>query len=228
MNEFICRSSANFSFTVSDAPTGLRCEGQRIAEIGNYCGENLRHWSLQTVPYISHHTDGHYRSSQYIKMILIPKAIGNTCRKRDSVRGCSRWQTQPEKICRWQSTNQFGGQNAKGALLICTLRSADFSQVAKRRIADLCFVICRFSQVVLSPRATSRTSYLLFYFQSFLVLVWFLFSMGKMNFQPYIQLFLFRFLNTIRSHVAPFERGETKSGNFLAGRYEPLAILAPK
>ena len=37
--------------------------------------------------------------------ILIPKTIGN--RKGDCVWSCSRWQTQPEKISKLQSTNQY-------------------------------------------------------------------------------------------------------------------------
>ena len=41
--------------------------------------------------------------------------------------------TPPEKICRSKSTNQFGERN--------------------ERLPDLCFSICRFSQVVFIPRA---------------------------------------------------------------------------
>ena len=42
-------------------------------------------------------------------------------------------QTPPEKICRSESTNQFGEWN--------------------ERLPDLCFSICRFSQVVFIPQA---------------------------------------------------------------------------
>ena len=64
--------------------------------------------------------------------ILIPKTIGN--RKRDCAWGCA-WGilTPPEKICRSKSTNQFGERN--------------------ERLPDLCFSICRFSQVVFFPQA---------------------------------------------------------------------------
>ena len=37
--------------------------------------------------------------------LCIPKTIGK--RKGDCARKCSRWQTQPEKICKLQSTNQY-------------------------------------------------------------------------------------------------------------------------
>ena len=62
---------------------------------------------------------------------LIPKTIGN--RKRDCAWGCARGLTPPEKICRSKSTNQSGERN--------------------ERRPDLCFSICRFSQVVFIPRA---------------------------------------------------------------------------
>ena len=42
----------------------------------------------------------------------------------------------PEKICRSKSTNQSGDRN--------------------KRLPDLCFSICRFSQVVYIPRAQSH------------------------------------------------------------------------
>ena len=45
--------------------------------------------------------------------------------------------TPPVKICRSKSTNQSGGRN--------------------EHVPDLCFSICRFSQVVFPPSATSRT-----------------------------------------------------------------------
>ena len=40
------------------------------------------------------------------QMELIPKTIGNKLRKGDCACGCSRLQTQPEKICKLQCTNQ--------------------------------------------------------------------------------------------------------------------------
>ena len=40
----------------------------------------------------------------YCIILLTPKTIGN--RKRDCAWSCSRWQTQPQKICKPQRTNQ--------------------------------------------------------------------------------------------------------------------------
>ena len=74
------------------------------------------------------------------KLLEIEKEIG------DCAWSCSRWQTQPEKICKSQCTNQC--HFTPHIVLICALRFADFLR--------LC----------LSPRTTSRTiSNLLFYFQ---------------------------------------------------------------
>ena len=75
-------------------------------------------------------------------IILIPKTIGN--RKRDCAWGGSGRLTLPEKIYRSQSTNQSAKLN--------------------ERLPDLCFAICRFSQVrLISP--SHLTHYLFFYFQ---------------------------------------------------------------
>ena len=46
---------------------------------------------------------------------LIPKTIGN--RKGDCAWSCSRWQTQPEKLCKLQSTNQYNVQS--GHWFVC-------------------------------------------------------------------------------------------------------------
>ena len=81
-----------------------------------------------------------FPSKKWIK--LIPKTIGN--RKRDCAWGGSGWWTLPEKICRSQSTNQ----------------SAELNE----RLPDLCFAICRFSQVrFIAP--SHLTHNLFFYFQ---------------------------------------------------------------
>ena len=74
---------------------------------------------------------------------LIPKTIGN--RKGDCAWSCSRWQTQPEIICKLQSTNQY----------ICRVNDT-----------DLCVAICRFSQVVFVT-SNNFTHNLLFYFHCF-------------------------------------------------------------
>ena len=76
------------------------------------------------------------------EILLIPKTIGN--RKRDCAWGGSGWQTLPEKIYRSQSTNQ----------------SAELNEP----LPDLCFAICRFSQVrFITP--SHLTHNLFFYFQ---------------------------------------------------------------
>ena len=62
---------------------------------------------------------------------LIPKTIGN--RKRDCAWGCAWGINTTWEICRSKSTNQFGERN--------------------ERLPDLCFSICRFSQVVFIPQA---------------------------------------------------------------------------
>ena len=65
------------------------------------------------------------------KTKLIPKTIGN--RKRDCAWGCAWGINTTWEICRSKSTNQFGERN--------------------ERLPDLCFSICRFSQVVFIPQA---------------------------------------------------------------------------
>ena len=62
---------------------------------------------------------------------LIPKTIGNW--KRDCAWGCAWGINTTWEICRSKSTNQFGERN--------------------ERLPDLCFSICRFSQVVFIPQA---------------------------------------------------------------------------
>ena len=49
-------------------------------------------------------TAGLFRLTEHAKAVLILKTIGN--RKGDCAWSCSRWQTQPEKICKSQRTNQ--------------------------------------------------------------------------------------------------------------------------
>ena len=73
---------------------------------------------------------------------LIPKTIGN--RKRDCAWGGSGWYTLSEKIYGSQSTNQEGVRSVQRT--------------------DLCFAICRFSQVrFITP--SRLTHNLFFYFQ---------------------------------------------------------------
>ena len=79
-------------------------------------------------------------SKKWIK--LIPKTIGN--RKGDCAWGGSGWETLPEKIYRSQSTNQEGVRSVQRT--------------------DLCFVICRLSQVKFIPPSHLRHN-LFFYFQ---------------------------------------------------------------
>ena len=112
-------------------------------------------------------------------LITIPKTIGN--RKRGCARGCSRWQTLPERICRSQSTNQFSERN--------------------KRLPDLCFEICRFSQVAfitsnnLAHKFAAQSPFL---FQIVLVIIFLVFqivfgnnlisfSMGRRTLQRYIR-----------------------------------------
>ena len=51
---------------------------------------------------------------------LIPKTIGN--RKEDCAWSCSRWQTQPEKICKSQRTNQCHSLRALYWFVLCNLQ----------------------------------------------------------------------------------------------------------
>ena len=81
-----------------------------------------------------------FPTKKWIK--LIPKTIGN--RKRDCAWGGSGWLTLPEKIYRSQSTNQEGVRSVQRT--------------------DLCFAICRFSQVrFITPSHLMHN--LFFYFQ---------------------------------------------------------------
>ena len=73
---------------------------------------------------------------QAMHFSIILKTIGN--RKGDCAWSCSRWQTQPEKICKSQVTHKSVSFTPH-IILICALRFADFLR--------LC----------LSPRTTSRT-----------------------------------------------------------------------
>ena len=79
--------------------------------------------------------------------------------------------TPPEKICRSQITNQEGVRFAHRT--------------------DLCFSICRFSQVVFIPRAQLRAQFL-FLFLQFLVLIHFsLRRDSKLTFYFFFCLFFF-------------------------------------
>ena len=87
-----------------------------------------------------------------IKLLLVPRTTGN--RKWVCAWSCSRWQTQPEKISKLQSTNQFKRVND----------------------TDLCFEICRFSQVLCVHVTLNNLVYnLIFYFQQNLVLIFHIF-----------------------------------------------------
>ena len=55
-----------------------------------------------------------------IYMLLILKSIGN--RKGDCAWSCSRWQTQPEKICKSQCTNQCHSLRTLYWFVLCTLQ----------------------------------------------------------------------------------------------------------
>ena len=97
-------------------------------------------------------------------------------------------QTLPEKICRAKSTNQFGER--------------------KERLPDLCFSICRFSQVVFIPRAQPHVRSL---FLSPIV-----FGINLIHFsmrRRTVQLESRSFVSVLRSPVTPFDRSKTKSAN---------------
>ena len=79
--------------------------------------------------------------------------------------------TLSEKICRSQSTNQPGERN--------------------KYHTDLCFAICWYFQVVFI-NLSDLTHNFFFYFQYFLVIIWFLYLMGRTA-QRYIRSFVFRF-----------------------------------
>ena len=82
--------------------------------------------------------------STYNKLIL--KTIGN--RKGDCARSCSRWQAQPEKICKSQRTNQCHSLRTLYWFVLCNLQI--FSGCA-----------CHLEQL----HACRHTHNLLFYFQ---------------------------------------------------------------
>ena len=112
-------------------------------------------------------------------MQLLPKAIGN--RKRDCAWGCARGINTTWEICRSKSTNQSGERN--------------------ERLPDLCFSICRFSQVVFIPRAQPRAQSL-FLFPIVFGINLIHFSMRRRTVQPEIR----SFVSSLRSRVTPFDR----------------------
>ena len=59
-------------------------------------------------------------SSCHLIYILILKTIGN--RKGDCAWSCSRWQTQPEKICKSQRTNQYHSLRTFYWFVLCNLQ----------------------------------------------------------------------------------------------------------
>ena len=64
------------------------------------------------------HRSAEQISKKGIKLIL--KTIGN--RKGDCAWSCSRWQTQPEKICKLQSTNQYNVRSEWHWFVRCDLQ----------------------------------------------------------------------------------------------------------
>ena len=56
----------------------------------------------------------------FLKRLLILKTIGN--RKGDCAWSCSRWQTQPEKICKSQRTNQCHSLRTLYWFVLCNLQ----------------------------------------------------------------------------------------------------------
>ena len=69
------------------------------------------------------HSKYHYiqcRSAVVIYRILILKTIGN--RKGDCAWSCSKWQTQPEKICKSQRTNQCHSPRTFYWFVLCNLQ----------------------------------------------------------------------------------------------------------
>ena len=121
-----------------------RCRGNHMhdhsrfqRDINDVTGVSL---SLSLSLYLSQKSLTHNIGSASALPIIL-KTIGN--RKGDCAWSCSRWQTQPEKICKSQRTNQCH---------------------SLRTYTDLCFAICRFSQVVFVT-SNNFTHNLLFYFQ---------------------------------------------------------------
>ena len=61
-----------------------------------------------------------FNSGFHTKIKLILKTIGN--RKGDCAWSCSRWQTQPEKICKSQRTNQCHSLRTLYWFVLCNLQ----------------------------------------------------------------------------------------------------------
>ena len=118
---------------------------------------------------------------QYEKLLEIEKEI---------VRVVLGGLTPPEKICRSKSTNQFGEW--------------------KERLPDLCFSICRFSQVVFIPRAQPHAQSL------FLFPI--VFGINLINFFDEKDGAAGSFVSVLRSPVTPFDRRKTKNANFFEER----------
>ena len=138
---------------------------------------------------------------------LIPKTIGN--RKRDCAWGCTRginttWehlQIEKHKSVRW----------AERTFLICAFQSADFLRWC------------------LSPER-NLTHNLSFYFQQFLVLIWFIFSMRRRAVQPDRLFCCFDPLSrhlTVRILRSWRMRTVSKSATFLATETSESVNLAP-
>ena len=109
-------------------------------------------------------------------------------------------------------------------------------QIAKRKAGteegvrsgqrtDLRFAICRFSQVrFITP--SHLTHNLFFYFQYFLVLIWFIFSMGRTIGLGRIWSFVLGFWSLV-ARLAPLESVEQRGWNFLATESD-VTIVALK
>ena len=109
--------------------------------------------------------------------------MGN--RKRDCAWGCTRDNHHLRKSADRRA--QISPVSVTNAYLISAFRSADFLRWC------------------LSPER-NLTHNLFFYVQSFLVLIWFIFSMRRRTVQPEIR----SFISSLRSRVTPFDRSKTK------------------
>ena len=108
------------------------------------------------------------KSKAHCNIELILKTIGN--RKGDLTWSCSRWQTQPEKICKLQRTNQCH-----------LLRTLYRFVLPKLQIFSGC--VCHLEQ----PHAQSLFLFpIVFSINFFLPVIWFLFSI----FAQYLLFFL--------------------------------------
>ena len=105
------------------------------------------------------------------------------------MRLCSGKKTPPGNICRLKSTNQSSERNG--------------------RLHNLCFSICRCSQVVFIPRAQPYTQSL-FLFPIVFGINLIHFSMRR-TVQPEIRSFFF--FPVLRSPVTPFDSSKTKNAN---------------